>query len=85
MSKRYTTVAKYIDKIYITYECIHCNQLHRHGSVNDFCSNRSEPRKVDNCPIYKGEVDIIINDETKRILNKRDMKIYNNYLKNQGS
>ena len=39
MSKRYTTVAKYIDKIYITYECAYCNQCHQHRSLGDFCSN----------------------------------------------
>ena len=53
---------------------LHCNQLHQHGSVNDFCTNRVEPRKVDNCPNYDGDVDIVI-VETKRILNKKDMNL----------
>ena len=85
MSRRYTTVAKYIDKIHITYECAYCNQWHQLGSLGDFCSNRTEPRRVDNCPNYDGEDDIVVVPLTKRILNKKDTVIYNTYLKNQGS
>ena len=85
MTRRYTTVAKYIDKIHITYECAFCNQFHQHGSVNDFCTNRVEPRKVDNCPNYDGDVDIVIVSGTKRILNEKDMAIYKKYINNHGS
>ena len=85
MSRRYTVVAKYIDKIHITYECAFCNQYHQHGSVNNFCKNRVESRKVDNCPNYDGDVDIVIVPLTKRILNKKDMAIYKKYLATQGS
>ena len=63
-----------IDPIHIKYLCPHgCTNpnwkrkmvLHQHGSCSE-AHNRVESRWCDNCPFYKGNIDINITDDTIR-------------------
>lgn len=67
-------VAHTIDPVHIRYICpfgchnkiwIRKKAFHQHGS-NHEAHNRIENRLCDNCPFYKGMLDIEINDETIR-------------------
>lgn len=71
--------AEWIDETQFAYLCYDCDKYHRHGNVRDFITNRDEPR-VSHCEQPK-EVEIAITKLTKRLLNKENMKIYEQSLK----
>jgi len=71
--------AEWIDEHQFAYLCYDCDKYHRHGSCNDFITNRNEHR-LSHCETPTG-VEISITKLTKRLLNKDNMKIYEQSLK----
>lgn len=74
MSEIKEVVAYSIDPIHIKYICpfgcmnpdwVRKKILHQHGSCRE-AHNRVESRLCDNCPHYKGMIDIHITDDTIR-------------------
>jgi len=61
-------VASKIDRIHFFYLCPFCQKSHKHGSSNQF-HNRIEHR-ASHCTDNREDVEIYINDYTKRIFDK---------------
>jgi len=74
--------AEYVDECQFGYKCDMCPNYHCHGNCLDYKTNRKEDRSS-HCENMKGEVEIVIDENTVRRLSRRAMRKYNRYIKNK--